>query len=99
MSSGRRRISSRAGRTATPRVYRPRDIHATRQSQATMIRCATKGIRANPVPWEPFSRPRAAGRRRMNQLLTAVEVPSSRGLAKDILPTRYRSRNAHDWVT
>ena len=75
----------------TTKVKMPSHAQALRQPQPPMRKSATSGMAARPVLWLTVSRNRARGRRRMNQLLMAVVVPSSRGLAKAIRPGTYRA--------
>jgi hypothetical protein len=67
-------------------VYNPRKVQVLRHPQA-MINCwATSGMAAKPVPCVTPRSASAKERRRMNQLLMAVEVASSSGLAKTMRP-------------
>ena len=55
-----------------------------------MMNWATKGMTARPAPLATVSTAKPKGRRRMNQLLMAVGIPSSKGPEKVILPGTYR---------
>ena len=68
------------------RVNTPRATQAERHSKASISIAAAKGSSPKPTPWTAPNHARAMGRRRMNQLLMAVVVPSSKGLEKTARP-------------
>ena len=85
-SSGRRAISKIAGITPMTTVQTPSAYHAVSHPQAPVIAWATSGIIARPDPCDTWFKARANGLRRINQLLTATDVPNSSGLEKTIRP-------------
>jgi hypothetical protein len=89
ISSGRRAINKTAGIIPVAMVNNPRSVQALRHPQPVINCWATYGIRAKPVPCVTPRSAKAKDRRRMNQLLMAVEVANSSGLAKTIRPGTY----------
>ena len=86
MSSGLRAISSSGGRMPVAMVNTPKATQAERQLKASISIAAAKGSRPSPTPCTAPNHANAMGRRRMNQLLMAVVVPSSRGLENTARP-------------
>ena len=70
-------------------VNMPRASQAVRQPHPLIRTWAIKGNMVRPMPWMIPMRANAIGLRRMNQLLTAVDVPSSNGLENTARPGTY----------
>ena len=87
MSSGRRRIKSRAGPTTNPKVTRPKTAQAPRHPVCKMSEAARRGMPTLARPWPMPARARARPRMRTNQremeTLTTIEPMSeSPGLTR-----------------
>jgi hypothetical protein len=67
----------------------PMASQAVRQPQPLISTCAINGNIVRPMPWMIPIKANAIGRRRMNQLLTAVDVPNSNGLENTARPGTY----------
>ena len=67
-------------------VNTPSETHAERQPRLPMSRAAASGSNPSPTPCVAPNNAMAMGRRRMNQLLMAVVVPSSKGLENTARP-------------
>ena len=89
ISSGRRAISSSGGRTPVATVNTPSATQADCQPKPSISMAAASGRSPSPTPCTAPNQAKAMGRRRMNQLLMAVVVPSSSGLENTARPGTY----------
>ena len=86
MSSGLRDMKISGGTTPTAKVNSPMATQAVRQPHPLIINWAARGMTARPAPLDIASMANPRGRRRMNQLLTAVGMLSYSGPANTMRP-------------
>src|SRR5262249_9271005 len=95
MSSGRRRMKSRAGPTTNPRVTGPKTAQAPRHPVCKMSEAAMIGIPTLAKPWPMPARARARPRMRINQremetLTTIDPMSESPGLTSSQRKSKLR---------